>query len=44
MHEPSNIDEFMFHNFLPRLLALPEARSVDEISFGAETGHLGSFR
>ena len=44
MHEPSHIDEFMFHNFLPRLLALPESRSVDEISFGAETGHLGSFR
>ena len=35
---------FTFHNFLPRLLALPEARSVDEVSFGAETGHLGSFR
>jgi len=27
-----------------RLLALPEARSVDEVSFGAKTGQLGSFR
>ena len=43
-HGPSLIDGFMFHNFLPRLLALPEARSVDEVSFGAETGDLGSFR
>ena len=41
----SHISEFLLKTFFrSRFLALPEARSEDESSFGAEGGHLGSFR
>ena len=44
MQGPSHISGFLLHNSPSRFLALPEARSEDESSFGAERGHLGSFR
>jgi len=41
---PSSLGQQRSREGSARFLALPEARSEDESSFGAESGHLGSFR